>query len=224
VVTLRWPESYRIIYSRYPFFGTYDRIADPADLESVIALERKTNPRALDDIGALSLVRPQDRIAGPGTTPIMAAFTHSKPSRFSDGSFGIYYAAKNLAAAIAESRFHVGLFYRSTSEPSADIDMRVYVARIRARFEDLRSRAMTDPLLDADSYAVSQVYGKSVYDTGELDGIVYPSVRDERHRPAAACFRPRVISDCHSHSYLQYRWDGVQQKIVDVVRRESLTG
>lgn len=102
--------------------------------------------------------------------------------------------------------------------------MRVYVARIHARFDDLRSRAMTDPLLDPNSYSASQIYGKALYGTDKLDGIVYPSVRDDRHRAAAACFRPRVVSDCHSHSYLQYRWDGIQQMIVDVVRRESLAG
>lgn len=154
----------------------------------------------------------------------MAAFTHTKPSRFSDGSFGVYYAAREIDTAIAESTYHVGAFYQATVEPSADIDMRVYTARIRGNFDKLLSLAMSDPLLDPGSYASSQPYGKAVYDTDKLDGIVYPSVRDDEHRPAAACLRPRVISNCHPHSYVRYRWDGTQQRIVDAARVETLTG
>jgi hypothetical protein len=224
VVKIDWPQSFRIIYSRYPFTGIFNRIADPSDLDAVIALERRTNDRILDEAGAISLVRPGDRIVGPGTMPIMAAFTHTLPSRFSNGSFGVYYAARELDTAVAESSYHVGAFYRATGEPSADIDMRVYTARIRGNFDKLLARTMSDPLLDRDSYALSQPYGKAIYDANKLDGIVYPSVRDGRHRPAAACFRPRVVSNCHPHSYVRYRWDGTQQRIVDVARVETLAG
>jgi RES domain len=223
-VRITWPESYRIVYSRYPFTGIFDRIADPADLEAVVALEARTNDRVLDETGALSLVRSRDRIAGPGTMPIMASFTHAKPSRFSSGSFGVYYAAKCLPTAIAESTYHVAAFYHATVERSADIDMRVYEARIRGAFDDLLRLPATDPRLDPGSYDASQPYGKSVYTADELDGIAYPSVRDDARRPAVACFRPRVVSNCHSNRYLLYRWDGTQQRIVDVIRREMLAG
>lgn len=224
VKNLRWAESYRIVYSRYPFVGIFDRIADPEDLEAVAALERRTNDRILDEIGDLSLVRAADRVTGPGTTPIMASFTHATPSRFSDGSFGIYYAARHLDTAISETVYHVEVFYRATQEASADVDMRVYEAQIRGKFDDLLTLASDDPLLDPQSYARSQPYGKTLYDRDELDGIVYPSVRDAKHRPAVACFRPRIISNCHSQAYLLYRWDGTRQAIVDVSRRETLAG
>jgi RES domain-containing protein len=221
VVALDWAQSYRIIPSRYPFVGIFDRLVDPSELELLAALERRTNPRALDEAGAIALVRPKDRIIGPGTTPIMAAFTHTRPNRFSDGSFGTYYAAQHLGTAVAESRFHVGLFYRATHEPSADVDMRVYAARIAGKFEDLRSSKPGDPRLDPNSYEASQQYGRTVYETDRADGIVYPSVRDEEHRAAVACLRPRIVTNCYSHSYLLYRWDGITQRIVDVIRREK---
>jgi RES domain-containing protein len=224
MVKIDWPESYRIVYSRYPFTGIFDRIADPAELEGVAELEARTNDRILDEVGALALVRPSDRIAGPGATPIMASFTHSKPSRFSDGAFGMYYAAKHLSTAISESTYHVGLFYRATAERSADIDMRVYEARIRGKFDDLRFLPTDDPRLDPQSYAASQRYGASLHASNELDGIVYPSVREEKRRVAVGCFRPRVVSNCRSHMYLLYRWDGMKQSIVEVIRRETLGG
>ena len=216
-----WPESYRIIQSRFPFIGIFDGVADPNDLEAILAIEARTNDRILDETGAIALVRPKDRVSGPGATPIMAAFTHTKPSRFSDGSFGVYYAARHLPTAVSESQFHTELFYRATNESSADIDMRVYAARIGGSFDNLLTLASSDARLDPDSYAASQAYARRIYDADELDGVVYESVRDRQHRPAVACLRPSVIRNCYSHSYLVYRWDGIAGRIVDIVRREA---
>jgi hypothetical protein len=222
VIALDWAQSFRIIFSRYPFVGLFDFIADSKDLDDVAALERRTNDRVIDEAGDIALVRSQDRIVGPGTTPIMAAFTHTQPNRFSDGSFGAYYAAQALETALAESRYHVERFYRATREPSADVDMRVFCARIAGRFETLLRCSAKDERLAPDSYAASQAYGRNVYDKNAADGIVYPSVRDERHRPSVACFRPRVVSNCYSHAFLLYRWDAFADRIVDVTLRETL--
>jgi hypothetical protein len=216
-----WPQSYRIIQSRFPFVGIFDRIADPSDLEAILAIEARTNDRILDETGAITLVRSKDRVSGPGATPIMAAFTHTKPSRFSDGSFGVYYAARHLASAVSESQFHTERFYRATSESSADIDMRVYAARIGGSFDDLLTLASGDARLDPDSYVASQAYARQIYDADELDGVVYQSVRDRQHRPAMACLRPSAVRNCYSHSYLLYRWDGIAGRIVDIVKREA---
>lgn len=200
----------------------FDRIADPDDLEAIVAIEARTNDRVLDEAGAIALVRAKDRVSGPGATPIMSAFTHTKPSRFSDGSFGVYYAGRRLPTAIAESRFHTERFYRATNEPSADIDMRVYAARISGVFEDLLAVGSPDPRLDPDSYETSQAYARPIYDADQLAGIVYQSVRDDRYRPAAACFRPSAVRNCYSHSYLLYRWDGTAGGIIEVVKREAI--
>lgn len=222
--TIRWPESYRIILSRYPSVGIFDDVADPADLPALAALEARTNPRIRDELGMLALVRPADRIAGPGTTPIMAAFTHAQPSRFTDGGFGVYYAARNRETAIFETRFHLERLYRYTREASADVDLRAYSARIAGSFDDLRAAPPGDPRLDPDSYAVSARYGRAVYEANAADGIVYRSVRDPKRRASVACFRPRVISACRTHGYLTYRWDGAQQRVTTVTEREFLSG
>jgi hypothetical protein len=103
-----WRPSYRLIPSRYPTVGLYDAIADPADLEVVFAIEALANPRIRDAIGELALVPEDERVSGPGATPVMAAFTHLNPegSRFSDGTYGVYYAAHSLETAIAEVSHH----------------------------------------------------------------------------------------------------------------------
>jgi hypothetical protein len=222
VIALDWAQSYRIIFSRYPFVGLFDFIADPKDLDDVAALERRTNDRILDEAGNIALVRAEDRVVGPGTTPIMAAFTHTQPNRFSDGSFGAYYATQAFETALAESRYHVERFYRATREPSADVDIRAFCASIAGRFQSLLRRSANDPRLDPDSYVASQAYGRQVYDKNAADGIVYPSVREAEHRPSVACFRPRVVSNCYSHAFLLYRWDAFADRIVDVTIRETL--
>jgi hypothetical protein len=224
VVRLDWAEAFRIIHSRYPFEGIFDRVADPADLAAVAAIEARTNPRVRDELGDLALVPAADRVSGPGTTPIMAAFTHAQPSRFGDGSAGVYYAARRRDTAIAETTYHVARMYAATNEASADIDMRVYVSRIHGRFDDLRAVPASDPRLDPDAYAVSQGYARQLRAANVVDGIAYPSVRDPKRRPCVACFRPRSITKCRTHSYLTYRWEGDVQRIVAVTEREFLTG
>ena len=84
---ITWRPSYRLIASRYPIVGLYDRVADADDLEVVFAIEQLANPRIRDEIGELALVAPEERVTGPGAMPVMAAFTHLNPegSRFSDG-------------------------------------------------------------------------------------------------------------------------------------------
>src|SRR3546814_20329988 len=83
----------------------FDKVADPADLEAVFQIEAMTNDRLRDEAGDLSLVPPEDRVAGPGTTPIMAAFTHlnTEGSRLKDGSYGVFYAGLTIATAIADN-------------------------------------------------------------------------------------------------------------------------
>lgn len=224
MVSVNWDEAYRIIFSRYPVVGIFDDISAPGDIEALFELEARTNERVRDELGEIALVRPADRIAGPGTTPVMAAFTHTRPSRFSDGTFGVYYAARERDTAIAETVHHVEQLYRQTNEASADIDMRAYAARVEGSFDDLRSAPPTDPRLEPASYAVSQPYARALHDANEVDGVVYRSVHDPGRRECVACFRPRTVSACRTHGYLTYRWDGVRKKIVGVTEREFLSG
>ena len=86
--------------------GVFDRVADPGDLEVVMGIEGLTNDRLREEIGDLALVPKGDRVSGPCTTPIMAAFTHppvdGRGGRF-NRDFGIYYCAADEAVAIAEA-------------------------------------------------------------------------------------------------------------------------
>jgi hypothetical protein len=212
----RWAPSYRAIASKYPTVSVYDRIADAANFAALLEIEALTNPRACEEAGPYRKVRPQDAIAGPGSTPIMASFVYSGPSRFCDGSYGVYYAAREEETAIAESRYHTELFLRATRQPSIDVDKRLYAATIEGDFDDIRPRSMRSKLYAAapDDYGYSQRYAHRLYARNRVDGIVYRSVR----RPGGECvaaFRPRSVSRPHIRKYIQFRWDG--RRIAGVV-------
>ena len=198
-----WRPSYRLIPSRYPTVGLYDAIADPADLDVVFAIEALANPRIRDEIGELALVPKEERLTGPGATPVMAAFTHLNPegSRFSDGTYGVYYAAHSLETAIAEVSHHRGVFLRRTAEPAIDVDMRLITANVEAELHDLLeadAAAGTSnrfaAVLDADDYGPSQGLGRRLRAARQL-GHPLPERaprrrRVRRHLPAA-CAAPR---------------------------------
>lgn len=125
-IALTWQPSHRLIASRFPTVGLFDDVAAPEDLDVVFAIEALTNPRIRQEMGELSLVAPSDRVVGPGASLIMAAFTHLNPvgSRFSQGGYGVYYAARHIETAIAEVSHHRAEFLRRTNEAELDIDLR----------------------------------------------------------------------------------------------------
>lgn len=209
VTEVRWQPCYRIIPSRFPPIALFEAVADPADLEAVFQIEAMTNDRLREEAGDLALVPPEDRIAGPGTSPIMAAFTHLNPEgdRFTDGSYGVFYAGRTLGTAIAETRHHRTRFLEATDEPAQELDMRVYAVDLDAPLHDIREMRDTQAALyHPDSYAVAQETARRLRDEG-ANGIVYASVRDEGGE-CAAVFRPRLLSNCRQERHLTYVWDG----------------
>lgn len=208
---VRWQPSWRLVPSRFPPVGLFDRVANPGDLDVVIGIEGLTNDRLREEVGDLALVAEEDRVSGPCTTPIMAAFTHLNPqgSRFSDGSYGVYYAAKGIDTAISETIFHRERFLRATEEPPIEIDMRSYASEIDERFHDIRGQHEARPELydpDPERYATAQSFAAALRVRGS-NGIVYKSVRD----PGSECvavFRPRLLSPVKQGAHYCYVWDG----------------
>ena len=206
-----WPRSARIISSRFPTVGLFDCVAEPQDLEAVFELEALTNPRLRDQAGQIALIPPEERVSGPGTTPIMAAFTHLNPtgSRFTDGTYGVYYSGRTLNTAIRETVFQREQFMRASNEPPMKLEMRVYYADLVAEFHDVRGlRAQLPGVYAPDSYAESQALGRALRAVNSW-GIYYESVRDAGGE-CAAVFRPRAISPVTQGPHLAYAWDGAR--------------
>jgi hypothetical protein len=193
----------------------FDRIADPSDLDAVFAIEALTNPRLRDEANTLRLVPQDRRISGPGSTPVMAAFTHLNPegSRFSDGSWGVFYAARNVITAVEETVYHRELFLAATTEPACDIEMRCYRTSVDCKLHDIRGGWPSAH--DADSYVASVKLARELREAGS-SGVVYDSVRHAGGECLAA-FYPDVVAPCVQAQHLIYRWDGERiAKVLEV--------
>jgi hypothetical protein len=204
-----WRRAHRIIAARHPPIDLFERATpDPAVWEALIALEQLTNPRVRDASGVIALVPAEDRISGPGASWVMAAFTHLNPrgSRFSDGSYGVYYAADRLETAIAETAHHFEAFARDSADPPRTEAMRVLVGTVAADLVDVAGEPDAPALLDPDSYARSQPWGAGQRRDG-ADGLVFPSVRDAGGLCVGA-FRPRIVGPPTPERVIHYRWNG----------------
>jgi hypothetical protein len=209
---VRFRKTHRSVRSIYPPVDLFEDIADPRDWELLASAEAKTNPRLRDQLGAISLVPPERRVSGPGASWVMAAFTHVSPlraSRFSDGSYGVYYAGDRFDVALHETLYHFERFMRATHEEPATADFRELVGRIDAELHDLRADERFANCLDPDParYAVPQALAKSLRDEHASDGIVYPSVRWPGGL-AVAAFWPDVVGIPVQGRHLCYRWNG----------------
>ena len=183
--TLAWHPAVRIIPTRFPSINLFDRVASADDFDALYVLEAMTNPRVRNEVGDIALVPLDERLYGPGSGPIMAAFTHLNPqgSRFSDGSYGVFYAAKDKTTAIAETAYHQARFLRDTNEAPMQLQMRAYHVEVAGRFHDIRRMTR-------------YTTGILICNRKHLPGPCMPRVQ-----PAsviAACAHPTVCASLHS--------------------------
>jgi RES domain len=213
-----WKSAVRIIRSAFPRIDLFEGIADPADWPLLISAEQKTNPRIMATIGNLDLVPAGRRVGGDGASYLMAPFTHAstdRPSRFTDGSYGVLYVGNVLETALFETIHHHARFMARTAEaPGWSSQFREIVLSVGADAHDLRgAKAANHPTLDPGSHEASQGLALNLKANG-ADGIVYPSARHQSGE-CAGLFYP----DCASYSvqgrHLDYHWDGER---VDLVR------
>ena len=205
-VRVRWPKIFRIIPSKFPPINFFERLVAPSQMEAAWYLESLTNDRLRDEAGDITLVPKEERISGPGASVVMAAFTHiGNPSRFSDGTYGVDYAARTLETAVRETAFHRARFLAATKESPGDVDMRAYVGRVKQPLRDVRSAHFKN-LHDPNDYTRSQSFGRARRDAGDF-GLVYRSVRHEGGECIAA-FQPSAVTAPVQGPALGYVWDG----------------
>jgi hypothetical protein len=145
----------------------------------------------------------------------MAPFVHCsplRPGRFTDGSFGLYYAGDSTEVAIAETIHHHTKTMQATTEaPGWTSQFRELIGSVNAEFDDVSGMHQ---LLAPDDYAASQVFGAERRAAGS-NGITWPSVRFAGGICIAA-FWPDVVPIPVQGAHFAYHWDG---SVVDYVKR-----
>ncbi|HMQ58306.1 MAG TPA: RES family NAD+ phosphorylase [Rhizobiaceae bacterium] len=210
VSPVHWPGAARIIRSRFPPVDLFEDIADPADWPLLIAAEMKTNPRLMETIGKLDLVPAQRRVAGPGASWLMAPFTHvsrDRPSRFSEGSYGVLYVGREFDTALLETMHHHARFMAATGEaPGWTSQFREIVLDVDAMLHDLRPPGWFVTELSPHHYGAAQKLAMELRRNGS-DGLVYPSVRHAGGE-CAGLFFPDLARNPRQGRHLDYYWDG----------------
>lgn len=206
---INFPDNvHRLIPSKFPPVSLFDWASSEEELEQIALLEGFTNERIQAELGSINLITKEDWVSGQGSTPLMAAFTHmGYTSRFSDGSYGIYYAASSLDTAVKETAFHRERFYSASNERACSISMREYIANIKKPLVDITSNHYSNLLNpDPDFYNQSQEFGKQIHDEKQW-GLFYPSVRNNGGL-CMAIFRPPALTIPTQGCHLKYIWDG----------------
>lgn len=216
---VQWPQTHRLILSQYPPISLFEDLADPEDWELLAQAEMATNPRIYEQIGNLALVPAERRVRGQGASYVMSSFTHVTPdraSRFTDGTFGAYYAANDIETAMHEHAYHMARHYQKNKDEEGWLSqVRELVGTIDRELADIRGDGF-DALLAADSYEESQEFANTQRAEGK-DGIVYPSVRNKTGECFAA-FWPDVVSIPVQGDHYAYHWNG---ETVDYIKRLS---
>ncbi len=201
----------RLISSQFPPINLFDDVASAAEFEIAYAAQASMNPRLQSATGNLSLLHMDEIPFGiTGCSYAVSPFTHVNPegSRFSDGSFGILYAADTTATAIAEVSHHQQQYWNNVPELQFDLFVfRELVVKFNAGgFSDFTTIPITDRLYHPDSYAVSRQVGAAVL-VSEKPGIQYHSVRYVGAK-CWAMFTPSVVQSVIQAAHYEMVWSG----------------
>ena len=137
-------------------------------------------------------------------------FKHWQSSRFSDGTFGIWYGCGRIETSVRETAHHWfnGLLADAGFEhETVRIERTLYRVACNAALVDLRPMTKKYPgLIHKKDYRYAQSAGLRLHREGH-PGLVTRSVRHAGGENYAI-LNPRVLSNPRPHGQLTYRSDG----------------
>ena len=143
---------------------------------------------------------------------IIWPFKHWQASRFSDGSYGVWYGSDSVETTVYESAYHWyrGLLSDAGFERTTVVaERKVYSVACNAALLDFRKSAEDHPdLLHPSDYAFCQSVGSRIHREGH-PGLLTQSVR----RPAGtnvAIFNANILSNPRHNCQLTYRLEDDQ--------------
>ena len=212
---VRWRGAARLVPSRFPVAGLFDRVADPADLEAVFELEGWTNDRISNEVGLLHAVPREEWVVGkPMASVVMAAYCHPRVggARFSGEDRGAWYAARTVETALVESIYHRSREIGEVGGYDTRMQLRVYLADFSTQFHDVRTIRGVSAVYDPDDYSASRRLARTLFREGS-NGVVYRSVRHAGGE-CLACFRPPLVRNVRIGGHYEFRWEGAAEPTV----------
>ena len=143
---------------------------------------------------------------------ILWPFKHWQASRYSDGSYGVWYGSESVETTVYESvyHWHRGLLADAGFDAEAAVaERKVYTVACDAALLDFRQAVAEYPaLLHPLDYGFTQAVGARIHREGH-PGVLVPSVR-RPHGENVAIFNPDVLSNPRHHCLLTYRLQGTR--------------
>jgi len=134
-------------------------------------------------------------------------FSHWSSTRYSNGSFGVWYGADTLETSIHETvhhwRFKLLKDAGWQDVEGVEVERKVYIVRCEAALLDFRAKTHTHPaLIDVESYHLTHQVGTRIHHDGH-PGLISQSARCEGD--VYAVFNQQVLSNPRQVCYLSYR-------------------
>lgn len=196
-----------------------DLTDDPAEWELAKQVEADVKPH-LYHSHTPAIDRPFEDTAW--FNAIAWPFNNWKASRFSDGSFGVWYGCNSVIATVYESVYHWfrGLLTDAGFDTEAALGERqVYSVSCNAALLDFRHLVHQYPdLVHKTDYAYCQSVGARIHREGH-PGLLTSSVR-YKSGESYGLFNPNVLSNSRHNCQLTYRLKGhhiLVEKRPDVV-------
>lgn len=207
-------DLYRNIVSLRSQEDLYDDLSnDPSDWRQAIELELQTQPATYLSHTPI-IHRPFEEAAWDEA--IGFPFREWSRSRYSDGSFGVWYGSDSIDTTIHETVYHWRnslLADAGFTAAGIKIERRVHLVRCDAALIDLRGSVTQYPMLvSANDYTITQQIGGRLHREGH-PGLVTVSARCLGD--VYAVLNPAVLSNPRSNCYLTYT---TTDKGVDVER------
>ena len=148
-------------------------------------------------------------------------FRHWSSTRYSNGSYGVWYGTDTLKTSIYETVHH----WRSNllkdvnwqDIEGVEVDRKVYLVRCEAALLDFRPKIHTHPaLIDAESYHLTHQVGARIHHDGH-PGLISQSARC-KGGDVYAVLNQRVLSNPRQFCYLSYR---IENGSVTIERKPS---
>ena len=134
-------------------------------------------------------------------------------TRYSNGSFGVWYGSIELDTAIHETAYHMLIDELRVEGISGVItrERAVYLVCCKAVLIDLTGKEKRFPELVSNDYSLTHQIGERLHNEGH-PGLLAPSARCKGTNLVA--FTPSILSDPRNHCYLTYKCDKSKRSIM----------
>lgn len=184
------------------------RIAYPLRSAAVTSLVDNAN-----ELNALTVLIARARTTSPDETIdgyVMRPFEFPNASRFSDGSFGVLYAANSVTTAVRETAHHLARIFSDGNAPKQFTQKKKLALDIAGDVDDIRvaiDTRVAANIYDPDDYRASQKFGRDQHAKHVL-GLHFDSVRNARDGHCVGAFTPGLVKHATIVGDVALVWDG----------------